>query len=62
LIDQWKAEKKHTEFINYNEVEKFRTFGGIRLEDDILVTENGSRFIGKRLPITISEVEDVMKK
>lgn len=62
LIDQWKAEKKFEEFINYAEVEKFKTFGGIRLEDDILVTEGGSRFIGKRLPITIAEVEDAMKK
>jgi len=62
LINEWKAEKKFEEFINYAEVEKFKTFGGIRLEDDILVTEGGSRFIGKRLPITIAEVEEAMKK
>lgn len=62
LIDQWKAEKKFEAFINYAEVEKFRGFGGIRLEDDILVTETGSRFIGKRLPVTVEEVEEAMKK
>ncbi|PKP05261.1 MAG: Xaa-Pro aminopeptidase [Bacteroidetes bacterium HGW-Bacteroidetes-6] len=62
LIDQWKAEKKFESFINYAEVEKYRGFGGIRLEDDILVTETGGRFIGKRLPITVAEVEEAMKK
>ena len=63
LIDQWKAEKKLEQFINYDKIEKYRDFGGIRLEDDILITENGSRILGgDRIPITIQEVEDFMKK
>lgn len=62
LIDEWKAANKFEEFINYSAVESYRTFGGIRLEDDILVTESGGRFIGKRLPITIEEVENTMQK
>ena len=62
LIDKWKSEKLFEEFINYNELEKYRDFGGIRLEDDILVTETGARFLGgKRLPITIEEVEEIIK-
>ena len=38
LIDQWQAEKRHPAFIHYDKVEKFRDFGGIRIEDDVLVT------------------------
>lgn len=61
LIDKWKAEKINTDFLNFDAIEKFKDFGGIRLEDDILITANGSRFLGdKRIPITISEVEDIM--
>lgn len=63
LIDQWRAEKKHTDFINYDAVESFKDFGGIRLEDDILITPEGSRFLGdKKIPITIEEVETIMKE
>ncbi len=57
LIDQWKAENKFKEFINYDEVEKFRDFGGIRMEDDIVVTGTGYRNLGERIPITTDEVE-----
>jgi len=53
----WRKEGKHSQFINYNKVEEYIGFGGIRLEDDILVTETGSQLIGKRIPITIDEVE-----
>ncbi len=42
LIDQWKAEKKHLDFIDYDKVEEYRGFGGIRIEDDILVTKDGA--------------------
>ena len=46
-----------------NEIEKYKDFGGIRLEDDILITENGSRFLGeKRIPITFDEVEAIMNE
>ena len=57
LIDRWKAEKKCCDFINYSMVEKYRDFGGVRIEDDILVTENGHRVLGKKIPKTIDEVE-----
>jgi Xaa-Pro aminopeptidase len=60
LIDLWKGEKKYTGFINYDKVEEYRTFGGIRIEDDILVTENGSRILGKPIPKTVKEVEETM--
>ena len=63
LIDQWKAEKKYTDFLNYDAIESFKDFGGIRLEDDILITPEGSRFLGeKRIPITVEEVESIMNE
>ena len=60
LIDQWKAESKHSEFINYDLLETYKDFGGIRIEDDILVTDSGYRVLGKPIPKTIEEVEAVM--
>jgi len=57
LIDLWKAEKKFDQFIDYAEVEKFKDFGGVRLEDDVLVTEDGCCLLGMPIPRTIDEVE-----
>lgn len=63
LIDKWRAENLHTDFLNYDAIDKFKDFGGIRLEDDILITANGSRFTGhKRIPITIEDVEKIMNE
>jgi len=60
LIDQWKADNKHAEFINYDLLETYKDFGGIRIEDDILVTESGNRVLGKPIPKTIAEIEATM--
>lgn len=61
LIDQWKAQGLHKEFLNYSKIETYKDFGGIRLEDDILIIPGGSRFLGdKRTPITVEEVEGIM--
>jgi Xaa-Pro aminopeptidase len=59
LIDQWMGEKKFTEFINYEKVEKYREFGGIRIEDDLLITEKGYKLLGKPIPKTVKEIEAV---
>ncbi len=61
LIDQWRSEKKHEQFINYDKVEEYKDFGGIRLEDDILVTENGCQILGERIPIYPDEVEKMVR-
>ena len=61
LIDKWKNEKINTDFINFDKVEKYRNFGGIRLEDDILVTETGSKLIGERVPVNPDEIEEIVK-
>lgn len=57
LMDLRKAEKKYFDFINYDKLEAFRTFGGIRIEEDLLITETGSRLLGKPLAKTAAEVE-----
>ncbi|MGL4520466.1 MAG: aminopeptidase P family protein [Phocaeicola sp.] len=63
LIDKWRAEGLHTDFLNYEAIESFKDFGGVRLEDDILITATGSRFTGeKHIPITIDEVESIMNE
>lgn len=46
LIDQWQQEGKYTEFINYPKLAEYRTFGGIRLEDNVLIQEGGARVLG----------------
>ncbi|MBB5648133.1 aminopeptidase P family protein [Pedobacter cryoconitis] len=56
LIDSWAAENKHAQFINYEKVKQFRDFGGIRIEDDFLITTMGSRLLG---PPLIKTVEDL---
>ena len=61
LIDIWKAENKLAEFINYEVVETYKDFGGIRIEDDVLVTEDGFRVLGKPIPKTVEEIETIMK-
>jgi len=60
LIEKWKAEQINTDFINFDRLESYLNFGGIRLEDDILVTQSGSEILGDRIPITPDEVEEVM--
>ncbi len=60
LIDKWRNEKKFLDFINYDKVETFKDFGGIRIEDDILVTETSYRVLGTPIPKTVSDVEETM--
>jgi Xaa-Pro aminopeptidase len=59
LMDRWGAEKKFADFINYDRLEAFRSFGGIRIEEDLLVTTGGSRLLGKPLAKTAAAVEEL---
>lgn len=59
LIDYWKSEKRFKEFINYDKLEEYRNFGGIRNEEDYLITETGKRRLGKKIPLTTEEVEAI---
>ena len=62
LIDKCRAEGKYKGIVDYDALDAYRDFGGIRIEDDIIVTETGSRMIGgdKRIPITVDELEAVV--
>lgn len=63
LIDKWRAEKTCADFLDFDAIDKYKDFGGIRLEDDLLITANGSRFAGeKHIPITPEEVEKIMNE
>ena len=57
LIDKFRSEGKYLDFVNYDKVEAFKDFGGIRIEDDVLVTADGYRVLGKPIPKTVAEVE-----
>lgn len=61
LIDDWKASGHCAEFLNFDKIETYKDFGGIRLEDDVLITKDGCRFIGKeRIPYHPKDVEAFM--
>ena len=60
LIDKWRAEGKCKDYIDYDKVEQYKGFGGIRIEDDLLVTKNGCRLLGKYIPKTVAEIEEQM--
>jgi Xaa-Pro aminopeptidase len=62
LIDKWHSEGRYRDFINYQSINKFKGFGGIRIEDNVFVTENGNRIIGKPIPKGIEEIEKLLGK
>ncbi|PLX16309.1 MAG: Xaa-Pro aminopeptidase, partial [Salinivirgaceae bacterium] len=57
LIDLWNSQNKFTQFINYDKVNEYRDFGGTRNEEDILITKNGHKILGKPLAKSIEDVE-----
>ena len=59
LIDQWKSEGKFVDFINYSKITDYMSIGGIRIEDDVLITDTGHRLLGKPIPKTVKEIESV---
>ena len=62
LIDEWRTKGLHKDFINYEKLETYKDFGGIRIEDDVLITKDGCRFLGKdRIPYHPKDVEEFMK-
>ncbi len=61
LIDDWRAQGLHKDFLNYELLETYKNFGGIRIEDDVLITADGCRFLGeKRIPYHPKDIEDFM--
>ena len=63
LIDEWRADRHCAEFLNFDRIETYKDFGGIRLEDDLLITADGCRYLGKdRIPYHINDVEEFINK
>ncbi len=60
LIDKWREEKTAKNYINFEKLESYKDFGGIRIEDDILVEKTGARVLGKPIPKTVAELEEIM--
>ena len=60
LIEKWEQEGKFAEYINYEKVKEYVGFGGIRIEDDVLVTDSGHRVLGKSIPKTVEDIESFM--
>lgn len=61
LIDKWESERLHEDFIIYEKISDYTDIGGIRIEDDVLVTNEGRRVLGNPIPKTIREIETIMK-
>jgi len=59
LIDMWREEKKFVDFIDYDKVSGYKDFGGLRNEENYLITETGYRRLGKPVPMAIEEVEGI---
>ena len=63
LIDLWKKNNTNAEFLNFDAIDKYRNFGGIRIEDDVLITAEGSRMLGHDIiPYHLDEIEEYMSK
>jgi Xaa-Pro aminopeptidase len=58
LMDMWQREKKFTEYINYDKLDAFRNFGGVRIEENFIITANGSQLLGDPLIKTAKEIEE----
>ena len=59
LIDDWAKSGKYDRFIDFNKVNEYRDFGGVRIEDDVLITPDGCRFLGEdRVPYKAADVEE----
>lgn len=61
LIDRWQADGMHQDFIRYDRLGAYRDFGGIRIEDDVLITPDGSRVLGPPIPKSVDDVEAAME-
>ncbi len=54
---QWQAQGLHTQFINFDAMARHMDFGGVRIEDDVLITDSGARVLGPHIARTVQEVE-----
>ena len=57
---QWKKEKKYPHLVDYDKFETYMDFGGIRIEDNILITDSGSKNLSSFIIKEISDIENIM--
>lgn len=57
LIEQWQKQKKLDQYINYNLLSQYLQFGGIRIEDNVNITDSGYKLLGKPIIKTVNEIE-----
>jgi Xaa-Pro aminopeptidase len=62
LIDRWAGDCRHRDFVCYDMLARFRAFGGIRIEDDVLITDTGSRVLGPGIPKTVADLEAALQR
>ena len=62
LIDQWQLQRHHERFINYEEVNRWRGLGGVRIEENVVVTDMGCRILGPPIPRSIEDVEKACQR
>lgn len=59
LMDMWRSEGKYMDFLNYDKMDSYKDFGGIRLEEDLVITAGGSELLGEPIASSVSEIEAV---
>ncbi len=62
LLELWRSERRHADFLDYERLESFLGFGGVRIEDNVAVTADGHRVLGRAIPKTIEDVEAEMAR
>jgi Xaa-Pro aminopeptidase len=63
LLDDWKAKGLHKDFINFDACEKYRDFGGVRIENDVIITEKGAEFYCDKIaPYHLKDVEEFIRQ